>query len=261
MNTPSTSPKWGNVIHLEYQGVAVGFTGDGWFNATEAAARFGKEPYDWLNQRETAEYLVALAQHMGKANSGFLKELSQIKDLAGTSAASKAKLLRLAKQTGLVKSKAGAPETGGGTWLHPKLAVRFAQWLDIRFAVWCDAQIDSLIRGKPQDWRKLRSEAATGYKVVSAVLQATREAAGKATEPHHYANEARMINALLDGRFAKLDRDNLPPDALALLVQLEARDAVLMAQGADYQVRKQALERFATDWRASRSRALALEAA
>lgn len=211
-NTPQKPAS--NIIHLDYQGLSVGFTGDGWFNATEAAARFGKEPYDWLNQRETAEYLVALAQHMGQANSDFLKELSQIKDLAGTSAASKAKLLRLAKQTGLVKSKAGAPETGGGTWLHPKLAVRFAQWLDVRFAVWCDAQIDALIRGKPQDWRKLRQEAATGYQFMSAVLQLTRQEAGKTTEPHHYINESRLINGTLSGQFSALDRESLSADEL-----------------------------------------------
>ena len=27
---------------------------------------------------------------------------------------------------------------GGGTWAHPKLAVFFARWLDVCFAVWCD---------------------------------------------------------------------------------------------------------------------------
>ena len=33
----------------------------------------------------------------------------------------------------MVKVKVGAPETGGGTWLHPKLAVPFSRWLDINF--------------------------------------------------------------------------------------------------------------------------------
>lgn len=31
--------------------------------------------------------------------------------------------------------------------MHPKLAVRFARWLDIDFEIWCDEQIDVLIRG------------------------------------------------------------------------------------------------------------------
>jgi len=42
------------------------FDTDGWFNATEAAARFGKVPFDWLSQRETVEYMIALVRHMGQ---------------------------------------------------------------------------------------------------------------------------------------------------------------------------------------------------
>jgi hypothetical protein len=29
----------------------------------------------------------------------------------------------------------------GMTLLHPKIAVRFGQWLDVRFAVWCDLMV------------------------------------------------------------------------------------------------------------------------
>lgn len=36
----------------------------------------------------------------------------------------------------------------GGTWAHPKLAVFFARWLDVRFAVWCDAMIEDIICSK-----------------------------------------------------------------------------------------------------------------
>ena len=34
-----------------------------------------------------------------------------------------------------------------GTWLHPKLAIHFARWLDPKFAVWCDEQIEHIISG------------------------------------------------------------------------------------------------------------------
>jgi hypothetical protein len=37
---------------------------------------------------------------------------------------------------------------GVGTWAHPKLAVFFARWLDVRFAVWCDDAIDKILRGE-----------------------------------------------------------------------------------------------------------------
>lgn len=35
----------------------------------------------------------------------------------------------------------------GGTWAHPKLAVFFARWLDVRFAVACDAMIEDILTG------------------------------------------------------------------------------------------------------------------
>lgn len=37
-----------------------------------------------------------------------------------------------------------------GTFCHPKLAVFFARWLDVRFAVWCDLMIDNILRGNIQ---------------------------------------------------------------------------------------------------------------
>ncbi|MEY4768064.1 MAG: hypothetical protein RL637_703 [Pseudomonadota bacterium] len=38
--------------------------------------------------------------------------------------------------------KKGSPENGGGTWFHPKLAIPFARWLEARFAIWCNFQIE-----------------------------------------------------------------------------------------------------------------------
>lgn len=46
---------------LAYEGVLVGFTDDAWFNATAVARKYGKEPTQWLMQRDTVEYLVELA--------------------------------------------------------------------------------------------------------------------------------------------------------------------------------------------------------
>lgn len=133
-----------NVITLEYEKQLYSFNPDGWFNATVAARRFDKEPFDWLRQRDTVSYIAALAKHL--FNSDFLPELNKIKDLDGTSAKSRRLILALVKSTGLVKTKAGAPENGGGTWLHPKLAVPFSRWLNEDFAIWCDFQIDAIIR-------------------------------------------------------------------------------------------------------------------
>ncbi|HEI8864185.1 TPA: KilA-N domain-containing protein [Morganella morganii] len=132
-----------NIIPLEYDGYPVRFNNDGWINATDIAAKFNKEPNDWLTRIDTIEYLVALSNKIHD-NSGAVRELSDIKELEIKKSSSRVKILRLAKKTSLVKTKAGI---SGGTWLHPKLAVRFARWLSVDFEIWCDEQIDALIRG------------------------------------------------------------------------------------------------------------------
>lgn len=96
--------------------IDVPFTGDGYFNATVVAKPFGKSPKDWLRTDEAQDYISAIRRKC------------------------------LIEEYQLVKVVSGAPETGGGTWMHPKLAIRFAQWLDTDFCIWCDEQIESILR-------------------------------------------------------------------------------------------------------------------
>lgn len=133
-----------HVIPLDYHGLSVRFSTDGWINATDIAKEFGKEPTQWLRQASTVEYLVKLADHL-KLNSVRQTELQEFKALQSGSSTSKTRALKLAKTTGLVRI---APGRDGGTWLHPKMAVRFARWLSVDFEIWCDMQIDRLLRGR-----------------------------------------------------------------------------------------------------------------
>lgn len=107
------------LVTAEYQGVAYSFQDDGWFNATAAAKRYGKEAGEWLRLPTTIDYLRAVERKHGKIPH--------------------------------FKTKRGRPDLGGGTWLNPKLAVMFARWLDVDFALWCDDQIEHLLRGEPLD--------------------------------------------------------------------------------------------------------------
>ena len=81
------------------------FREDGWFNMTKAAKAFGKRLQHFMDNQETKEYMTAL---LTNRNSGELTET------------------KMGRQ--------------GGIWVHPKLAVFFARWLDTKFAVWCDAR-------------------------------------------------------------------------------------------------------------------------
>ncbi|SMF96560.1 KilA-N domain-containing protein [Methylomagnum ishizawai] len=209
-----------SLVEAEYQGVPVGFTEDGWFNATKEAERFGKSPHEWLRLPATREYLEAIERRYGKIP--------------------------------YVRTSKARLDRGGGTWLHPRLAVRFAQWLNVDFAVWCDEQIDAILRGEHAhfDWKRTRSETTSTTKVMREVLRLVRLDEGKTTGPHHYMKEAKLVNWAVSGEFKGLDRGSLALDELALLASLEERNAVLLGRGIGYDDRKKMLEQHALDWRA-----------
>ncbi|MDH1299667.1 KilA-N domain-containing protein [Achromobacter sp. GD03932] len=214
------------LIVSDYHGAAVSFTDEGWFNATDAAARFRKNPAEWLRLPSTRAYLAGLERKYGKIP--------------------------------YLKTKRGRAD--GGTWMHPKLGVRFAQWLDVDFAIWCDEQIDRLLRGDQADWRRMRHEAAASYKVMADALQLVRTEAGKESAPYHFMNEAKLVNWALAGHFRGLDRDALSKPELDLLAKLEIRNTVLIATGVEYQERKRKLIAYAEAWKIAHPGTLKLEA-
>ena len=208
-----------NLVKADYHDIAVTFTEDAWFNATEVADKHGKRVADWLENSETQNYIAALAE-----------------------------ILNVPKEA-LLKTRRGRY---GGTWMHPRLGVSFARWLDVRFGVWCDDQIYQILTcNHPHyDWKKLRHEASASYKVIGQILQMTRQRLGKSCTPHHFSNEARLINWTLTGAFGKVDRDGLSSGDLDLLAKLESMNTVLIGCAASYDERKQELEQFASEQRA-----------
>jgi hypothetical protein len=82
---------------------------------------------------------------------------------------------------------------------------------------------------------------------MNEALRIVRESQGKMTAPHHYINEARLVTFALAGDSSSLVRESLPKEDLALLAQLETRNAVLVAQGFNYQTRKATLRVFAIE--------------
>lgn len=203
------------IIPFDYQGRAVRFDVDGWLHATEIAERFGKEPHEWLRLPDTASYLAAISK------TGKFPEL--------------------------VRTKRGRY---GGTWLHSKLAVVFARWLSVDFAVWCDEQIDALLRGGQGNWQQARLQSAIGYRGLCDALAISCEERGKAPQRHHFINEARLINQVITGQFSGRDRDQLSAQELLLVSLIEIRDVMLIGQGKDFNTRKEALLHYIQSLRA-----------
>lgn len=205
------------IIRMDFEGQPIAFNADGWINATEAAARFGKEPYEWQRLPDTERYIAGLRRTYGEIP--------------------------------YVKTSRARVDRGGGTWLHPKLAVKFARWLSVDFELWCDQQIDSLIRGELNTKAIARRQAAIGYRSLCDALSITRESAGKAAKPHVFMNEARLINEVITGNFAGRDRDQLSHAELELVMLVEGRDVLLIGQGKDYASRKVALNAYVCELR------------
>lgn len=183
------------MIPFHYKGQPVQFDTDGWLHATAIAARFEKEPYGWLVSVDTISCMIALADGLGiKVKPVTLQEFSKIRELDASKASTKSRLLRLAKDVGLVRTKAGSPQFGGGTWLHPKLAVVFARWLDIGFAVWCDLHIDALLRGElteKQQFDKACQELSEGRAKASLHGMCLARWKGEKPRLEHRVDELR----------------------------------------------------------------------
>lgn len=206
------------IIPFDYEGQAVRFNADGWLHATEIAERFGKEPAQWLRLDSTKEYINRLSERMEKSNVG-------------------------KSHITLVKTRRGNTSTSG-TWLHPKLAVKFARWLSVDFEIWCDEQIDALVRGDQANWQQARQQSAVGYRGLCEALAIAHEESGKTPQRHHFINEAKLINQVITGEFAGRNRDELTAHELLLVTLIEIRDVLLIGQGKDFAARKASLLRY-----------------
>ncbi|WZJ22357.1 KilA-N domain-containing protein [Azonexus hydrophilus] len=79
---------------------------------TKAAKHFGKDLKEFFKNKGTKEYFKAM-EVMGGIPPITLKQAKRGNQFVADA----------------------------GTYGHPKLAVFFARWLDVRFAVWCDLMI------------------------------------------------------------------------------------------------------------------------
>lgn len=126
-----------SVQTFSFQNFPVFFQHDGYLNATQIAAHFGKRVGNYLRNDRTQEYISALAESLSVAPK---RVTAKNQSVAKT-------LNRAMVENQLVISRKGGDVSQSGTWLHPKLAVDFARWLDPRFAVWCDEQIEHILSG------------------------------------------------------------------------------------------------------------------
>ncbi|AOF53668.1 hypothetical protein BKG91_11090 [Rodentibacter caecimuris] len=119
-----------NIITADYNGTQVFFQDDAYLNATAIAKHFNKRPNDWLTLPTTQEYIETLCKKTETRKSG--------------------NAAKVGKSHFVKTIKGGKDLSQQGTWLHRRLAVPFARWLNVEFAIWCDEQIEKILIEKNQ---------------------------------------------------------------------------------------------------------------
>lgn len=113
-----------SIQRYEYNGDSLVYelvNGDMMINATQMAKKFGKRTRDFLKIKETKEYMNALSSSLStEATIPVSAHIVQVR-------------------------RGNFTEDEQGTWMHRKLAIRFAQWLDPYFAVAVDTVIEQLL--------------------------------------------------------------------------------------------------------------------
>jgi hypothetical protein len=134
-----------NIISKKYQNKSlnlttpIDFTNEQniYLNATKTAKAFGKRLDKWKESPQTLEYIEALESNYHE--KGELK---------------------------LIVSKEGRY---GGTWIHKKLVIMFARWLSPDFAVWCDFQIEEIL--KSQNSQPIQTQTSQDFDIKFYIQQ------------------------------------------------------------------------------------------
>jgi len=196
------------------------------FNATEMAKSFGKEPHDFLRGEVGKEYLNAFLDVSNEENSN--TEISRI------------------TMEDIVKTKRG--NKYGGTWLHNDIVLQFARWLSAHFAVRLDKWIIKRLK-EEEERRRDRLAAKTGYLELSEAVMNDHDPA----KGYHYSNEANMINRIVLGMDAKKFkeahgvenlRDSLDAFQIKSIEKLQKMNTSLIDLEVEYQDRKDKLSKF-----------------
>lgn len=116
-----------NIKLFEYKGSPIQFEdveGKLMANATLMCAAFGKKPADWQRSETAKRYIQAVMEN------------SHI------------------DESELVTVKRGGSDSQG-TWIHEKLILNLARWLNVEFELWCDDKIAELLRTGKVSMQKL----------------------------------------------------------------------------------------------------------
>lgn len=168
--------------------------------------------------------------------------------------------LRLKQTAELVQelSVTGIPVTtirGGkvqGTYVCKELVYAYAMWISAKFHLHVIRTFDA-IAAKEQIRVAYRDTARLEYKPMTDAIKHERESQGKQIAPHHFSNEADLINRIALGmtsakfrvhhEIGKKEpiRDYLTPEQIQCITELQRANTVFITMGWDFEQRKASL--------------------
>lgn len=256
-----------SVIHADGVDISVVTTvgnEDDYISLTDMAKRKNpSEPYivvcNWLRTTSTIQFL-GLWEELNNPNFNPIV-FDRFKNESGENAftLSPRKWIKETNAIGLV-SKSG--RYGGGTFAHKDIAFEFASWLSPEFKLYIIKDYQRLKEDEGHryalEWNVKRILAGANYRIHT---DAVKENLLPPALPKHkqgfiYADEADMLNVALFGKTAKQWRDENPNlngnmrdyasiEQLLVMANLEASNALLIAQGVEQRSRLEQLRALA----------------
>jgi hypothetical protein len=228
----------GNLKKFKYEGSSIQFEvidGKIMANATLMCEAFDKRANDWLALKSTNKYIEAITR-----KSGFVENQ-------------------------LVTTKTGGVpgQAAQGTWIHERLILNLARWLDVDFEIWCDEKIAELLRtGKTAlktqtEWDIKRYIAKTNYRLQTDAIKENiipYRRVGKDKEHFIYIDEAEVLNIAVFGMTSREWKKKNPEEAkkgnirdyadmhqLVVLANMESFNSILINKNIPKEQRMQQL--------------------
>lgn len=120
-------------------------------NATEMAKAFGKEIDNFLRLENTKKFIISFLK---RENSKIIPS-----DVRGY----------------LTEGDIIIGKKRGGTYMHRKVALKFAAWLDVDFELWIIDTIDDLLFGKAKEVGNKISDAELKKVQIAELIQKVRD--------------------------------------------------------------------------------------
>jgi phage antirepressor YoqD-like protein len=203
----SESNEMGLSTIFNYNGNNVAFIKTSYgilINATDMARPYNKRPVDYLRQIYVNELVSTIVSQT-----------------------------HISEDQLVIKMR-GSPENGGGTWLYEDVAIDFAQWLDVKFKVWCNSKIKELLTTglvKLPNFNNPPEAARAWADEYEARMKAEKEVRLALEAKEKIEKEKRMVQAELNTAIDTI-KENEP--VIDMFKRSIPREGVLIRESSKY---------------------------